>query len=81
MTITVSVKLFASLAKYSPSKTKNSYFEVKLDKETTVECLASKLGIPKDQIRTISLNGKIVEIQTVLAHKNTIILFPAIAGG
>ncbi len=81
MSMTISVKLFASLAKYKPSHVESASFVVELNEGATVGELASELGIPKDKIRTISLNSKIVKIQAVLEDGDYLILFPAIAGG
>jgi molybdopterin converting factor small subunit len=81
MTITISVKLFASLAAYKPYETDNPTCDIMLPEDATIEQLVLKLGIPVDKVRTISLNEKIVKSDIVLSDGDILILFPTIAGG
>ncbi len=81
MTITISLKLFATLGKYKPSDTSGSSFDIELNQDMTIEQLVLQLGVRKKKVRTISLNEKIVKIDTVLADGDVLILFPTIAGG
>lgn len=81
MKITISVKLFTTLAKYKPSGSSESTFDLELNERTTIEQLVSQLGAPREKVKTISLNEKIVKLDAVLADGDVLILFPTIAGG
>ncbi len=81
MTITISVKLFASLAVYKPYATDKPTCDIVMQENATIEQLVLQLGMPVDKVRTISLNEKIVKSDAVLTNGDVLILFPAIAGG
>lgn len=81
MTITISVKLFASLAAYKPYATDKPRCDIVMQEGATIKQLVVKIGVPADQVRTISLNDKIVKSEVVLSDGDVLILFPTIAGG
>ena len=81
MAITVTVKFFASLAAFSPCATDAPACDIAIDEHATIEQLITQLGIPADKVRTISLNGKIVKTDAMLADGDSLTLYPAIAGG
>lgn len=81
MAITISVKLFASLAAYKPAEFDSPTCSIVTHDEATIEQLILQLGIPVDKVRTISHNEKLVKSDTILADGDILILYPAIAGG
>jgi len=81
MTITITVKFFASLAAYKPYATDKPTCDIVIQEGATIEQLVLQLGIPVDKVRTLSLNERIVKSDTVLENGDVLILFPAIAGG
>ena len=80
MKITVSLKLFASLAKYKPCDDGPTCY-VTVPVGTTVADLARDLAVPLEKVRMILINETTCDLETVLAEGDYIVLFPTIAGG
>lgn len=82
----VTVKLFAGLMKYLPvNSTKSHGFDYKIDEGTTVGHLIDDLGLPRDVIHIVLLNGIYLDADnrdaTVLTEGDTLGFWPAVAGG
>ena len=77
----ITVKLFASLAKFKPSQATEACFEIKIAPGATVEQVIHELGLPSDKIKTISVNNAIVKNNYQLHNADSVIFFPTIAGG
>lgn len=77
----ITVKLFASLAKFKPSQTTEPSFEITITPGATVEQVIHELGLPLDKIKTISVNNEIVKTNYQLQGADAVIFFPTIAGG
>lgn len=80
-TISISVKLHASLAKYKPTEADSLKFTLKILEEMTITQLLVKLSIPDEDIKMISLNDKLVKDTSTLSDGDRLILFSTIAGG
>ncbi len=48
---------------------------------TTAGALADALGIPRDQIGVLMVNGRHVELDARLAPGQTVAIFPLVGGG
>lgn len=80
-TISISVKLHTSLAQYKPTDAESLKFDMKIVEEMTINQLLSKLSIPDENIKMISLNDKLVKDTSTLSDGDRLILFSTIAGG
>jgi molybdopterin converting factor small subunit len=76
--ITITVKFFADLTKYGPSKE-----EIHLSENTSINLLLDKYQIPKEKIKLIILVNGIPHHNRDYVFKNgdIIALFPPLAGG
>lgn len=80
-TISISVKLHASLGQYKPADADSLRFDMQLVEETTVLQLLTSLSIPDGIIKMISLNDRLVKNTATLSDGDRLILFSTIAGG
>lgn len=78
----ITVKLFASLARYKPSHIDaGSPIEIMMTPGATVEEVIFEMGLPQDKVRTITVNEGIVKVDSQLYDGDVLTLFPSIAGG
>jgi len=77
----ITVKLFASLAKFKPPQAGDPSFEMTINPGKTIEHLILELGLPAAKISTVSVNKKIVKEDRQLYDGDFVIFFPTIAGG
>lgn len=75
--IKIDLKLFVTLSKYSPEDGK----DFKILEETRVDKLISDLGIPRDIVKLIFINGKRMDGTYRLKHGDRVGLFPPVGGG
>jgi molybdopterin converting factor small subunit len=78
----VELRLFASLARYTPDKTGslgNCIMEIA--KGTTIIDILRRLEVPLDKVRVIFLNGLHVTGEEVLKEGDRVGVFPPVAGG
>ncbi|WP_457552739.1 MoaD/ThiS family protein [Desulfobacula sp.] len=75
--IKIDLKLFVTLSKYQPQGSKC----LEIPEGTTVEKLIVDLGIPRDIVKLIFINGKSKPIHTILKNKDRLGLFPPVGGG
>lgn len=80
-TISISVKLYASLAEYKPVEADSPEFTMEMDAKISIEELIEQLKIPLEKIKMISLNDKLVKNGVTLSNGDRIVLFSTIAGG
>lgn len=80
-TITLTVKLYATLAAYKPDWAESPDFAMEVENGTTVKQLVTTLQIPEDRIKVISRNSILVKNSAMLADGDRLILFSTIAGG
>jgi len=77
----VTVKLFASLARFSPGGLPGTPFELTLPDSATVQDLVDQLGIPVEEIKVPFVNGLIRELDCDLQPGDEVGIFPPIGGG
>jgi len=77
----ITIKLFASLAKFKPPQVGEPSFEITIIPGKTVEQVILELGLPAAKISTFSVNKKIVKEDQQLYDGDFVIFFPTIAGG
>lgn len=75
--IEIDLKLFVTLSKYHPD---DSGF-IKIPDNTTVKTLIADLGIPKELVKLIFLNGKREDNSYQLQNGDRLGLFPPVGGG
>lgn len=75
--IQIDLKLFVTLSKYLPVD--SQAHEVR--EGTTVEDLIQDLGIPRDSVKLIFINGKKEDSTYCLEHQDRVGLFPPVGGG
>lgn len=78
--IEIDLKLFVSLARFHPTG-KGGSGPHKVPGGTPVERLIEDLGIPKDTVKLIFINGKKARPSQVLAAGDRVGLFPPVGGG
>ncbi len=77
----VTVKLFASLARFSPGGLPGTPFVVDLSPTTTLQQLVDQLGIPADELKVAFINGLICDLSCALQPGDQVGIFPPIGGG
>ncbi|MHA1686820.1 MAG: MoaD/ThiS family protein [Candidatus Heimdallarchaeaceae archaeon] len=75
------VKLFATLRAKYPQVSDLNPLEVEVEDGITVEQLVEQLGLPKEQVQLIYINGMRADLSTSITKEATIALFPALGGG
>jgi molybdopterin synthase sulfur carrier subunit len=79
--VQVKVKLFASLARFSPGGLPGTPFEVTIHVSATVRDLLVQLHIPGEETKVAFVNGIIQDLNWVLKPGDEIGIFPPIGGG
>jgi len=77
MFINISVKLFATLSKYTPDA--SDKYPVKT--RSTVNDLVKQLKVPEKDLRLIFINNKKGKLTSILNDNDRVGLFPPIGGG
>jgi sulfur-carrier protein len=77
----VTVKLFASLARFSPGGLPGTPFEIFLPDSSSVQGVIDKLGVPSEEIKIAFVNGLICDSDWILKPGDEVGFFPPIGGG
>jgi molybdopterin converting factor small subunit len=77
----VTVKLFATLARFSSAIPPGTPFEINLPESATVQDLVDQLGIPSEETKISFVNGLIRDLGWVLKQADEVGIFPPIGGG
>ena len=77
MMIKINLKLFVTLSKYLPKDSEC----LEIPEETTVDKLISDLGIPRELVKLIFINGKRKDSKYRLKNNDRVGLFPPVGGG
>lgn len=72
----ITVQCFATLDKYAPQGG-----ELDVEEGETVLSVMQRLGVPRDEVKIIFINGRHVTDDTTLKEKDRLGLFPAVGGG
>ena len=75
--IEIDLNLFVTLAKYHP----NGRGCLEVEHGTCVDDLIENLGIPKDTVKLIFINGKKADGAQEMCHGDRVGLFPPVGGG
>jgi molybdopterin converting factor small subunit len=77
----VHVKLFATLARFSPGGLAGTPFDVDLVDGATIADLAEQLKLPKDEMKVSFVNARIRDSDWVLQPDDEVGFFPPVGGG
>lgn len=77
----LTVKLYASLARFSPGGLPGTPFEVNIPESTHLQRLVELLGIPGEETRVAFVNGLVRDMDWELQPGDEVGLFPPIGGG
>jgi sulfur carrier protein ThiS len=81
----ITLKLFASLADYLPSGTKNNQTTIEIGDDCTVGTLIVERALPAKLVHLVLLNGAFVAPEERAAKRlqrgDTLAIWPPIAGG
>jgi molybdopterin converting factor small subunit len=77
----VHVKLFATLARFSPGGLAGTPFDVDLVEGATIADLAEQLKLPKDEMKVSFVNARIRDSDWVLQPDDEVGFFPPVGGG
>lgn len=77
----VEVRLFATLATYLPSGSRDGAAVIDVPDGVTPRDLARQLGIPADLDRVLLVNGIEASIDRPLRDRDVVTLYPPLAGG
>lgn len=80
-TVTVQVKLFATLRRHHPHLGIGEAIEVKLPNGATVGRLIEQLQIPAAEVKVIFVNSIVRNMDHPLADGDEVGVFPAVGGG
>ncbi|MGI9952140.1 MoaD/ThiS family protein [Moorellaceae bacterium AZ2] len=81
MSLRITVRLYATLSKYSPKGPEARQFTLEVEPGTTLRDLYEILRIPAGEIKQAFVNGRRVEPGYILQDHDEIGVFPPIAGG
>ncbi len=77
----ISVKLFASLARFSNGGLPGTPFQMQLPDAATVQDVLQRLGIPAEETKVAFVNGRIRDTDWLLNPGDEVGIFPPIGGG
>ncbi len=77
----ITVKLYATLARFSAGGLAGTPFEVDLPDSARLHLLVSQLGIPNEETRVVFVNGLTRDMDWVLQPGDEVGIFPPIGGG
>ncbi len=77
----ITVKLYASLARFSAGGLAGTPFEVNIPVSTHLQQLVEQLGIPGEETRVAFVNGLVRDMDWELQPGDEVGIFPPIGGG
>ncbi len=77
----VELRLFASLRQYLPGESKNNEGTTRFRDGITVNGVLEDLGIPRETVKIMFLNGTHATGDEVLREGDRLGIFPPVAGG
>jgi sulfur carrier protein ThiS len=75
----IRVKLLVGLKKYSPSG--EPQFDLEVAKDASVEEVLQQLGIPRQPVKVVLVNGRQAQPQHKLKGHDLLVVFPPLEGG
>jgi molybdopterin synthase sulfur carrier subunit len=80
-TMQVTVKLYATLRRYSKAENINDSFDIELKDGAIVNDLVEAVGIPTEEVKLTFINGRVQEPDWILQPGDQVGIFPPIGGG
>jgi len=77
----VEVALYAMLVDYLPEADRGRERTLEVPPGTTIAQVLARLGVPREKVKLIFLNGIHAEEDTLLKDGDRVAAFPPIAGG
>jgi sulfur-carrier protein len=77
----IQVKLFVSLANYSPGTHSGIPFMVEVPDGSTISDLIKRLNLPEKEVNLSFVNGRHQSLEHPLKSEDQVGLFPLIGGG
>lgn len=77
----IEVKLFATLRDYLPEGSSRFSCKIKIDGQTRVQDILTKLKIPEEMPKIILVNGVHGKKDLILKEGDILSVFPPVAGG
>ncbi len=77
----IRVKLFATLASYTPGNQPGVPFVSEIPDGSTISDLMMRLNLPDDEVKLCFVNGRLQPIEYQLKNDDDVGIFPAIGGG
>lgn len=83
--MSITLKLFASLADYLPPERKYNAAEVDIKPETTISDLVARFGLPPKLVHLVLVNGVYIAPEEravrIMADGDVLAIWPPVAGG
>ena len=76
--MTILVKVYATLREYTGGE---GTFTLSYDGNVTVSKLLENLGVPREEVKMIMVNGRRSKPEKTLSDGDRVAVFPPIAGG
>ena len=73
----ITVKLFATLNNYTPASAE----KYPIEPGTSIRVLIERLGVPKDEVKLIFINGVKGDLTSSLTGGERVGIFPPVGGG
>ncbi len=81
----ITLKLFATLSRHLPAGTERNVARIEVSEGTTVGALLDDLGVPREAVHMVLVNGRHVPVEEVdstpLEDGTTLAVWPPVAGG
>ena len=81
MTMTVSVKLFATLGRFALNGVAGVPFQMELSEGATLDDVVGQLKLPGEEVKVFFVNGRARPLDWSLEQNDEVGIFPMIAGG
>ena len=81
MTITIRVKLFATLAGQAPGAASGVPFDLEIAEGATIGSLLEQIALPARQVKVIFVNGRARPNDWPLQAGDEVGIFPPVGGG
>jgi sulfur carrier protein ThiS len=79
--IRVEVRLHASLERIRPGLKAGEALPLELKEGTTAERMVEELGIPKEGVHLVLVNGRMRPLDYTFSEGDRVALFPPVGGG
>jgi molybdopterin converting factor small subunit len=85
LTITVTFKLYASLAKYLPKQAQKNQIDITVPIDRSITSLLDEYNVPLESAHLVLVNGLFIapeeRLSTFLSDKDVLAVWPPVAGG